>query len=57
MALELAKLGHEVTGVDLHQYILLAAQSHAREAGVSIVCIQGELLKAPKLDFSPLERF
>jgi len=48
IAVELAKLGHEVTGIDLHQESLLAAQGHAKDMGVSIVFMQGEILKTLK---------
>ena len=48
MALELARLGHEVTGIDLHQESLQTAQNRANDVGVSIVFIQGELFKTLK---------
>lgn len=43
MAIELAKLGHEVTGIEIHQSSLDVAKRQAEKAGVSANWISGDL--------------
>jgi 2-polyprenyl-3-methyl-5-hydroxy-6-metoxy-1,4-benzoquinol methylase len=45
IAIEVAKAGHKVTGVDYHRPSLAAAKEKAKSHGVQIDFIQGDLLK------------
>ena len=48
MAIELAKLGHDVTGIEIHQPSLDEAKKNAKNAGVSINCVSGDLYASLK---------
>ena len=48
MAIELAKQGHQVTGIEIHKPSLEKARSQASEAGVSVTWISGDLYDSLK---------
>lgn len=44
LAIPLAKLGYRVTGIDTSRFALRRAREHAKEAGVSLELVQGDLI-------------
>jgi ubiquinone/menaquinone biosynthesis C-methylase UbiE len=52
LAVELARLGHEVTGLDLSQSFVDIATRHAQQAGVTVAFRQGDAADLPFEDES-----
>ncbi|AKB19775.1 class I SAM-dependent methyltransferase [Methanosarcina sp. WWM596] len=50
LAISLAAMGHDVTGVDLSESMLGKADANAREKGVNISLLQGDAEKIPLKD-------
>jgi len=46
-AVELAKLGYRVTGLDLNEFLLDRAREAAAEAGVDLTLVQGDMREIP----------